>query len=186
MVRLLMKAKEILDEAKSQGILLNFDVDIDNSAPVSYKDIIFNRNELSYIQQELKDLEKKYIDEKNKKALENLDIYKEHIKDYNGILGIVMKVYDKDVNVLKTICDSLIQNLNNGFIFLSNIKDNDSINFIARSNCSINAGLVVKKASIMANGNGGGSPTFAQGGGRDLSSLDAILKDVESSLSNHE
>lgn len=186
MVRLLMKAKEILDEAKSQGILLNFDVDIDNSAPVSYKDIIFNRNELSYIQQELKDLEKKYIDEKNKKALENLDIYKEHIKDYNGILGIVMKVYDKDVNVLKTICDSLIQNLNNGFIFLSNIKDNDSINFIARSNCSINAGLMVKKASIMANGNGGGSQTFAQGGGRDLSSLDAILKVVESSLSSHE
>ncbi len=186
MVRLLMKAKEILDEAKSQGILLNFDVDIDNSAPISYKDIIFNRNELSYIQQELKDLEKKYIDEKNKKALENLDIYKEHIKDYNGILGIVMKVYDKDVNVLKTICDSLIQNLNNSFIFLSNIKDNDSINFIARSNCSINAGLMVKKASIMANGNGGGSQTFAQGGGRDLSSLDAILKDVESSLSSHE
>lgn len=186
MVKLLMKAKEILDEAKSEGILLNFDVEIDNSAPRSYKDIIFNRNELSYVQQELKDLEKKYIEEKNKKALENLDIYNDHIKNYNGILGIVMKVYDKDINVLKTICDSLIQKLDNGFIFFSNIKDNNSINFIARSNCSINAGLMVKKASIMANGNGGGSPTFAQGGGRDLSSLDAILKDVESSLNNHE
>ena len=186
MIKMLLKAKEILDTAKHEGILLKFDVEIDNSAPKSYKDIIFNRNELIYIQQELKELEKKYFEQKSKKSLENLDIYKEHIKDYNGISAIIMKVHNQDVNILKTICDSLIQTLENGFIFLANEKDDNSINFIARSNSQINAGLTVKKASIMANGNGGGSPTFAQGGGRDLSSLNEILKDVEGSLNNHE
>ena len=37
-----------------------FDVEINNDKPTSYKDIIFNRNELQYVHHEVKELEKKY------------------------------------------------------------------------------------------------------------------------------
>ena len=184
MIKLLMKAKEILDEAKSEGIRLNFDVTIDNSKPVSYKDIIFNRNELQYIQQEVKTLEKQYFELREQKTLQNLDIYKEQMKDYQGTLGIVMQLQNKDNNLLKAIADSLVESMGEGFVFFANVKDGSSIHFLARSNCRINAGYIVKEASVTAGGNGGGSPTFAQGGGKDVSSLPGILANVEKVLRN--
>jgi len=184
MIKLLMKAKEIIEEAKNHGIKLDFDITIDNSKPVSYKDIIFNKNELQYVQQEVKDLEKKYFDLREKKTLENLDIYKEKIKDYNGTLGLIMEVKNKDINLLKSIADNLVNSMKEGFVLFANVKNDNSVNFIARSNCSINAGLIVKKASVEASGNGGGSPTFAQGGGKNTEKLQEILFLIENELKN--
>lgn len=184
MIKLLMKAKGILDEARSNGIRLDFDVDIDNSKPSSYRDIIFNKNELAYVQQEVRDLEKKYNDLREKNALQNIDIYKENIREYNGTLGIVMKVYNKDINLLKAIADNLIQLMGEGLVFFANVKSDDSVNFIARSNCHVNAGLLVKDAAISSDGNGGGSPTFAQGGGKSILKLDEIFEHVEKVLRN--
>lgn len=184
MIKLLMKAKGILDEARSNGIRLDFDVDIDNSKPSSYRDIIFNKNELAYVQQEVRDLEKKYNDLREKNALQNIDIYKENIREYNGTLGIVMKVYNKDINLLKAIADNLIQLMGEGLVFFANVKSDDSVNFIARSNCHVNAGLLVKDAAISSDGNGGGSSTFAQGGGKSILKLDEIFEHVEKVLRN--
>ena len=184
MIKLLLKARNIVDEAKSKGIVLNFDVDIDNSKPCSYKDIIFNRNELAYVQQEVRDLEKRYFDLSEQKALQNMDIYKENIKDYNGTVGVVMRLENKDVNLLKAIADSLIQIMGEGLVFFANVKGDGSVNFIARSNCHVNAGLLVKNASVSSNGNGGGSATFAQGGGKTIENLPDILKNVEKVLRN--
>ena len=59
-----MKSKEILEQARRLGINLTFDVTIDNSVPKSYRDIVFNRNELSYVQGEVKTLERKFQEEK--------------------------------------------------------------------------------------------------------------------------
>lgn len=186
MIKLLMKAKGILSEAKKEGIDLEFDVEIDNSKPISYKDIIFNKNELSYIQKEVKDLEKKYNELKKNKSLENLDIYKNQIRKYNNISGIIMRVENEDINILKTIADSLVNEIGKGFVFFANVKDLTSVLFIARSNCSVNAGFIVKEASTIAGGNGGGSPTFAQGGGKTIECLDQIFDDIEKELENAE
>ena len=184
MVKLLIKAREILDSAKNEGIKLVFDVDINNDKPTSYKDIIFNKNELQYVHHEVKELEKKYFDLKEKQTLDNLDIYREAITDYNGTLGIIMEVKDKDVNVLKSVADSLVNEIGTGIVFLVNIKENESLNFICRSTCNVNAGILVKEASMAANGNGGGSNTFAQGGGKDISKVKSILGYVETKIRN--
>ena len=157
-----MKAKEILEKAKTEGIVLDFDINIENNKPTSYKDIIFNKNQLQYVQQEVRDLEKKYMASKEKQTLDNIDIYLEHLKDYNGNLGIIMEVNNKDINLLKTIADNLVNRIGQCFIFFANIKEDGSINFIARSTNNINAGLIVKDAAISSGGNGGGSATFAQ------------------------
>jgi len=186
MVRLLVKAREILDEARNSGIKLEFDVDINNDKPTSYKDIIFNRNEVQYVQQEVKDLEKKYYEIKEKQTLQNLDIYREHIEKINGIDALIMEVKNKDINLLKSIADSLINEMGNGVIFFANTKEDGSVNFIGKSNSKINIGYIVKKASVTALGNGGGSPTFAQGGGKSVENLSEIFDNVREEINNHE
>ena len=92
MIKLLLKAKEIVASAKKEGIDLDFNVDIDNSKPVSYKDIIFNKNELSYVQKEVKTLEKKYNELKQNKTLSNLDKYRENIEETKGKKLLVKQI----------------------------------------------------------------------------------------------
>lgn len=183
-VKLLIKAREILEEARNNGIKLEFDVDINNDKPESYKDIIFNRNELQYVHQEVKELEKKYFEIKEKQTLQNLDIYREHIKVINNVETLIMKLDNKDTNLLKSIADELINEMNNAFIFFINIKEDNSVNFIAKSTSFVNAGLIVKDASISSNGNGGGSPKFAQGGGKTSKNIDEIIKHIEKVINN--
>ena len=179
-IKLLMKAREILDDARKNGIKLEFDVDINDDKPVSYKDIIYNNNH------EVKELEKKYFDMKEKATLQNLDIYREHIKEVNGIEVLVMKLNNKDINILKSIADTIMNEMKNGFIFLMNVKDDNSINFIAKSNSFVNAGEIVKDASLRSEGNGGGNPKFAQGGGKSANNIEEIVKHIEKVIKEHE
>lgn len=186
MIKLLMKAKEIMDEAKEVGIQLDFDADINHDKPESYKDIIFNRNELQYVQQEVRDLEKKYHQLREKQVLSNLDIYREHIKDYNGTFGLIMTVENKDVSLLKSVADAMIEEMGTGFVFFADVKEDGSINFLSRSSCHANSGLIVKDAAVSSLGNGGGSPTFAQGGGKTKDALPKIYTHIEKVLRNEE
>ena len=178
MIKLLMKAREILDEANKKGIVLPFDVHIDNAKPVSYQDIIFNRNELSYIQSEVKDLEKRFQEEMTRHALKNIEQYQKNIVTTPSISYLVMKTENIDNYILKTIADDLITSMKPGIIFFANQKEDCSINYLCRSNSSIAAGLLMKKVATYSNGNGGGSPTFAQGGAKEVENLDAILEEI--------
>ena len=180
-VKLLLKAREILDDARNKGIRLEFDVDINNDKPTSYKDIIYYKNEIQYIQQEVKDLEKKYYEIKQKSALDNLDLYREHIESVGDIDLLIMVVDNKEVSLLKAIMDALVNEMSNGFIVFLNKLENGSINILAKSSCHLNAGYIVKKVSILSDGNGGGSPTFAQGGGKNQEAIDEIIEFVKDS-----
>ena len=184
-VKLIIKAKDIIEEAKQSGIVLDFDVKLNNDKLESYKDIIYSRNELQYVHHEVKELEKKYYEIKEKQTLQNLDIYREHIKEINGIKVLIMRLNNKDINLLKSIADTIINDMKNGFIFFINEKG-ENVNFIAKSNSFVNAGLIVKDAAISSNGNGGGSPTFAQGGGKTTDKIDEIIKHIEKVIREHE
>ena len=129
---------------------------------------------------------KKYRDLREKQVLSNLDVYREHIKDYNGTFGLLMTVENKDTNLLKSVCDAMIDEMGTGFVFFANIKEDGSINFLSRSNCHVNSGLVVKDAAVSSLGNGGGSPTFAQGGGKTKDALPEIYTHIEKVLRNEE
>lgn len=186
MIKLLMKAKDIIDEGRLLGIKLDFDVSINNDKPESFKDIIFNRNELEYVQTEVRNLEKKFFDMREKKILTDLSDYTSSMVNFDGVNLISKKTNNMDNVLLKAIADKLVDQLEPAFVFFANVKDNGSVNFIARSNCFINAGLVVKDASICSNGNGGGSATFAQGGGKTLEKIDDIFEHIERILKHEE
>ncbi|HOO68055.1 MAG TPA: DHHA1 domain-containing protein, partial [Bacilli bacterium] len=177
MIKLLNKAKGIMDMSMKDEINIDFDVEIDNSKPTCYKDIIFNRNEVQMVRDKVKELEKEYNLRKNEKEVKNTTDF-DNIKKKNDIEYIVKRVDNYDINILKQIIDNVFNNMKYGIIFVANVKD-DNVNYLCRSNCDLEAGVLVKEASIKSKGNGGGSKNFAQGGGTDISNIKDILKDIE-------
>ncbi len=180
-IKLLMKARNIITTAKKEGIKLSFDINIDNKEPFSYADIISECNELEYTQDEVKNLEKTYLTKKQQQALSNLDVYEKNIEEINGKKVIIMKLKNEDTNILKEIVDTLLNKMGQGFIFFANVRGKN-VNFIARSNIELSAGDVVKEASTKSEGNGGGSKTFAQGGGKTITYLDDIINTIKGQL----
>ncbi|MDD4027728.1 MAG: alanine--tRNA ligase [Bacilli bacterium] len=178
MIKLLEKSKKIIDSALKDGIELKLDIKIDNSKPKSYSDIIFNRDEVNNVRIKVNELENKYFDIKSKKALENIKYFEDKIVKNNDFDYLIMKIDNYDINVLKQIIDVLINKMNNGFIFIANIV-NDNVNYISKSNnININSGELIKITSTRSKGNGGGSHSFGQGGGTDVSNLDILLEEI--------
>lgn len=170
----LSKAKFILDEAQSLGIDLEFNVILDQEGTSSYKDIIYSKNELGYVQNEVRLLEKKLKDEKVKLESNNIEEYLNNVEEINGVKAVLLRTSGKETNVLKSLADALINMLGKSLVFIANVNDGN-VMFICRSSCDIHAGLTVKRASQLSDGNGGGSPTFAQGGGKTIENLDKIF-----------
>ena len=181
--KLLEKSNSILKSAEKDNISLSFDVVFDQKGLNSYQDIVYNKNQLEYIQTEVRNLEKKYNEEKSKKINYDLSKYLNEKTKINEIDTIIMKLSNMDINTLKDICDKLINNMKKGIVFFANVRDKN-VNFVCKCSSGINisAGLLVKTASIMANGNGGGSATFAQGGGNTIENLDDILEKIKKDL----
>ena len=84
------------------------------------------------------------------------------------------------MNVLKTLIDNAFNKIDNGLVFIANVKGGN-VNYICKSN-TLDAGLLIKEASSKSNGNGGGSKIFGQGGGTDSSKVDEILESVRNEL----
>lgn len=185
MILLLKKAKKIVEEAKEKNIDIKFDISISNEKPVCYKNIIENKEEAAMVKKKVAELEKEYHQKLVNKILENSDKYLNNKK--TGKYGdVIIEVFeDSDINLLKQLASNLEPKLNNGIIFLVNKKEN-SLNFVAKENISLqnefNVGILIKEVSKIAEGNGGGSSTFAQGGGTNVDKLDMIISYVESKI----
>ena len=171
------KAKEILEEAKNLGKELEFDILLDQVEMNSYNAIIYNRNQLEYIQGEVRKLEKEFNNIKMNDLVSDLSSFVSKNEEINGINVILCQVEGMDVPSLKTISDNLVNQLGKAFVLLVNVNG-DNVNFVSRSTCSVNAGMVVKSASQRSLGNGGGSPTFAQGGGKTCEFINEIFDSV--------
>ena len=178
MIMLFKKAKKIINEASDNNINLSFDMDINNDKPSCYTDILQNKFEVESLRKKVADLDKKYKEELTKKALSNTeDIINEKT---SGIYSdVIIKVFENsDINTLKQLVGAVLSKLDNAVIVLIN-KTDSSLNFVAKASPNlsdkINVGMLIKEISNMADGNGGGSPLFAQGGGTNPRKLDEIL-----------
>ena len=185
MIMLLKKAKKIINEAEENNIKLTFDVNISNDKPTCYKDILENKFEVEMVRKKVSDLQKKYKDELLKNTLKKTSEYVS--KKTNGLYGDVclFEVNNYDIDTLKKLTGDVLNKLNNGIVFAININDN-SLNFICKLSNNIkdkiNAGELVKNVSKIAEGNGGGSQTFAQGGGTNTDKLDMIKEYIKDQL----
>ena len=180
MIKLLNKAKGIMEDAQKLEIELDFNVEIDNEAPLSYKDVIYNKNEIMMVREKVKNLEKEYNYKKQEKLLKSNNEFNT-IEIINDLEVVVKKVEDYDMPLLKTLIDNVFNKISKGIVFVANVKGNN-VNFICKSNCDINAGTLIKDASVKSNGNGGGSNVFGQGGGTTIEYVDEILESVKSKI----
>ena len=185
MILLLKKAKKIIKEADDNGIDLLFDVNISNERPKCYKDVLENKLEVETLRKKIALLEKDYEEKKIAKEVSNVNTYLDEKK--KGIYGdVLIKVFEnKSINILKSLAGAISPRLTNGVVFLVN-KTDSSLNFVCKVNDDlkdkVDAGLLVKDASKIAGGNGGGSKVFAQGGGTIIDKLDMILTYVKSKI----
>ena len=183
-VKLIIKAKSILQEAKNNNINLTFKETLDKEEVTSYKDIITLKRHLALLQETIHQLEKEYTKLKEEKIIKELSCLEEDIQVFGNNQLLLKKVSNMDVNSLKQVMDNLANEYQNIFILIANVSGNN-VNFLARSNNNLlNCGLIVKEASIMSQGNGGGSPKFAQGGGKTTLYIDKIFEDVIKKVSN--
>ena len=181
MIKLLTKAKNIIEEAISLGIDLKFNFDINNDEPHCYKDVLDNLEEVNNVKKNVAELDKLFSIKKNEKALENLSLYENAKENINGIDTIVSSFENKDINILKTIADSLANKLN-GFVFFINVNG-DKVNYIAKS-CTelVDSSKVLKEVLSLTNGRGGGNKSFAQGGSDSINNLEEVIKKVKGLL----
>lgn len=177
------KAKEILEEAKKMNFDLEFDIMLDQVAMDSYQAIIYNRNQLEYIQAEVRRLDKEFNQLRMNNLVSDLSYYLENKEEINGINVVLCRVEGLDVPSLKTISDNLVNQLGTAFVLLANVNG-ENVNFVSRSTCDLNAGMTVKSASSRSLGNGGGSPTFAQGGGKTTEFIEEIFDTVREDITN--
>ena len=176
-VKLVIKAKSIISEAKNNGISLKFDPVLPKEEYESYSDIVNLKNTLLYLQEEVKNLEKEYHKVKEEKFVKELSFLEEDIREVNGNKYLLKLVADMDINSLKQVMDNLVNENDNLFILIIN-QTKSNINFLARSNSSINAGVVIRDVTNRCGGNGGGSNKFAQGAGKDISELNDIFDEI--------
>lgn len=185
MILILKKARKIVEKANAGGIDLNFDINISNERPMSYKDVLENKNEVFTLKKQVAELEKEYKQKLVQNALKKVDEYVS-LKT-NGIYGevVITSFDDYDMDTLKQLASAIEAKLENGIVFLSNVKEN-AINFVCKASNNlkdkINVGLLIKDVSKIAEGNGGGSPFFAQGGGTRPDKLNIINEYVKSKI----
>ena len=184
MIKLLDKAKKIIKSAKELDIELNFNFNINNDIPTSYKDIVINKNELETLRESLKKLEKDFTTKKSEKSVSDLSSFLEIKEEINGITTIITITNGYDITSLKQIASALSNQIgDNNFVLLANINENNSVNYIAKATSNrINCGEIVKDLSVRSGGNGGGNKSFAQGGGTDATIVSKILMNVKEQI----
>ena len=100
----------------------------------------------------------------------------------NGINVLAAILEDYDVDMIKSVADAVINKYENCLVILANVNNNH-VNIIGKSNADkVNCGALVKELSISCKGNGGGSKTFAQGGGSDATNLVNALTKIKEEL----
>lgn len=180
-LKLLMKSKNLVQNAKKEQIDLKFNFVMRNKEPDSYADIVFEREELEKLQAEVKTLEKTYQQLKEQKAVANLDDYLSKKEQIGDIEALFIEVENQDNKALKNLADVLSNKLENSFILIENVVG-DTIQIIVKSTSSKSAGEILKKVVAEVGGNGGGSASFAQGGVKDKTKAKEILESVRKYL----
>ena len=180
----LKKARSILESAKKDNITIEFDIDYEDVPFDSYNAVITYRNELEIVQGEVKKLEKMYNEKKSAVFSNNLSVFEKKKKIINGIPTIIQRVKNVDNNALKDLIDNLSNLMDQGVVFFLNTKGQNS-NFLCKStNQTIHAGNLMKKVASNFGGNGGGNPSFAQGGSSDIGDYHDVIDFVTEEIKN--
>lgn len=165
---------------KGHSLDKNFkDFTLDNLT-LSYQDVIKAREDLLLFREAIFNLEKSLKEEQTKDVLQNADQFiPENPTDKEIII-----TKDLTVPTLKQLTDVLYDKIKAITLLVVN-KDFDKATYIAKTDGQTNASALIKELAALSNGSGGGRPTLAQGGTKDLNALDKALETIKDKLWKH-
>ena len=141
----------------------------------SYQDIINYRLFIHELKEHIKQIEKDLQREKQQDVLSKIDDFIQS-NDKNQLI-VVDSI---DGKVLKQLMDALYDKIKADTLFIINKQDGKAT-FLAKS-ASNRANDLIKLATKLTNGSGGGKPNLAQGGTQDLSLLDQAIDKIKEVL----
>ena len=99
----------------------------------------------------------------------------------NDVKVLIKKFNNKSINELKELIDIAKTNLKSAVILFASSSDNAIfVSGVTKDlTDKFNAGNIVKLASSITNGKGGGRADFAQAGGKDISKIDEAIAEVK-------
>ena len=119
---------------------------------------------------EAKSIVKEYEQLQTKLVKYEINELLENVDEINGVKVLKAAFANKDVNELKEIVDRGKEKLQSGIIILGTNNGGKAIFVVGVTKdliSKVKAGEIVKTAAVVAGGNGGGRPDFAQAGGKD-------------------
>ncbi len=140
-------------------------------------------NKIDKLNGDLKKAEHDIIKLKNEQAKGELSSLMSDIKNKNGISFFASTAHADNINELRKIADMIKDKLPKGAFVLSSVS-NGKVNFVGMASkeaveAGIHMGKVVSQVAKICNGGGGGKPTVAQAGGKDVSKVEDAIKESE-------
>lgn len=129
----------------------------------SYQDIINLRNYLETLKQNVKAYEKDLNERLSRDFLKNIDTY----IPKNPSKKIILELPDVEQNILKQAIDVIYDKIKAEVVFIIS-KSTEKATYLCKTDGNTNASELVKLLASKTNGSGGGKPTLAQGGTKEL------------------
>ena len=130
------------------------------------------------LQAEVKRLHKEVSELKVQAAMGGGTAARDDSFEVAGVRMVTRKVSGLDKNGLRTLSDSLRDQVGSGVVVLAN-EDGDKVTLVVSVTKDltkkVQAGAVVKQIAPIVGGGGGGRPDFAEAGGRDVSKIEIAL-----------
>ncbi len=168
------KASDILAKAKAEGIDLTFDFKDEEIKEEGYRYVLALKAKLALIQNASKELEKQYNQKKSQSALKSLSQYDSLIENNK----LITRVDTTDINVIKDMASALKNNKGLDYVLFASVNG-EKVTFVCAANKGFNASNIVKEATKITGGGGGGKPDMAQAGGKDPSKVEEALAHVK-------
>ncbi|MDR1417631.1 MAG: alanine--tRNA ligase [Endomicrobium sp.] len=145
------------------------------------KDELINKAQKQVIDH--KKLQEEFNTLNNNLISSKLDAYVSEVKEVNGVKFLSIGLDDVDVQNLRRMSDDLKEKIKSVVLLIIS-KCEGKVSFIVSVTSDyvkkgIHAGTIAKAFALDINGSGGGKPDFAQGGSKDISTLDNAIKNVE-------
>ncbi|MFA9398359.1 MAG: alanine--tRNA ligase [Clostridiaceae bacterium] len=156
---------------------------LENSFKCKDKEIV---EKLDHLNKTLKEKEKEIENYKiklSKGEEENIANNISVIKGINVASGILK---DTDPNTMRSLADKIKVKIKEGVVVLGSVKEG-KVYFLSMAtkdatNKGVHCGKIVKKAAIVAGGNGGGRPDMAQAGGKNPEKIEEAMNKAINTL----
>ncbi|MGA8891095.1 MAG: alanine--tRNA ligase, partial [Anaeromyxobacteraceae bacterium] len=132
------------------------------------------------LQRRVKDLEKQLADAQGKVAAARSGDLASQAREVNGVKVLAVRA-EGDGKTLRELADRLRDKLGRGVVALASEQDGKAVLLVAVTKDLtgiVKAGDLVKDASKLIGGSGGGKPDMAQAGGADPAGIDRALARV--------